>query len=334
MTTKLDSFSSSIDQKMQINTERIDAVNELVNTKLSTIQAANNESLEKMRKTVDEELSKTITERLTVSFSQVKNQLQLVQEGLQSVGKLAGDVGDVRKMLSNVKTRGIVGEVQLQAILEQLMSKEQYVTNAAIRGGHVEFAVKIPTEDNQTVLLPIDAKFPGETYQHLVEAQQDMDPERIKAATQELIIRVKNEAKSVSEKYIDVPKTTNFALLFLPFEGLYAEVVNKPGLLVELQNKYSIVVAGPSTMAAILNSLQMSYESFAIQKKSDEIYQVLQSVKSEFAKYIDQLEKVKKNLHQADNELEKLMSTRTNMMQRKLNTITELELTNGSANVK
>ena len=241
---------------------------------------------------------------------------------------LAEGVGDLKKVLSGVKTRGIVGEIQLGAILRDILSPEQYEENVATVSGsteRVEFAVKLPGESGETVWLPIDSKFPGDTYDHLVDASNAGNEEAIAAAKKGLESRIKAEAKDISTKYIAPPETTNFAILFLPFEGLYAEVVSQTGLLEQLQREYRVNVCGPSTMAALLNSLQMGFQSVAIQKHADEIQKVLSAVKTEFETYQAQLEKAQKQIRTAETTIDKILTTRTKAMNRKLRGVTALE---------
>ena len=288
----------------------------------------NEAKLELMRQTVDEKLQKTLDERMTQSFQRVSTQLEQVHQGLGEMRGLAEGVGDLKKVLSGVKTRGIVGEIQLGAILRDILSPEQYEENVATISGsteRVEFAVKLPGESGETVWLPIDSKFPGDTYEHLVDAINAANEEAIAAAKKGLETRIKAEAKDISTKYIAPPETTNFAILFLPFEGLYAEVVSQTGLLEQLQREYRVNVCGPSTMAALLNSLQMGFQSVAIQKHADEIQKVLSAVKTEFETYQAQLEKAQKQIRTAETTIDKILTTRTKAMNRKLRGVTALE---------
>lgn len=323
--TRLVDFSQSISQQVQQNNQEVVTISTVVNSQLAEFRKENNVALDKMRDTVDEKLSKTIHDRLSASFLQVKNELDQVQHGLHEMSRLAADVGDLKKVLSNVKRRGMVGEVQLSSILAEILAPEQYVENARIKEGTqevVEFAVKIPATDGPSLLLPIDSKFPGETYLHLVDAQNAGDKELTLQAKKQLVTKIKQEAKDISSKYIEVPKTTNFAILFLPFEGLYAEVVSQPGLIEELQRLYQVNVAGPSTMAALLNSLQLSYQTFVLQKQTDDILRVLQAVKQEMPKYQVELQKARQDISKAAEKLDHLITTRTNQMERKLRDIT------------
>jgi len=282
--------------------------------------------LEKMRETVDEKLHKTLEERLGRSFKQVSDHLEKVQKGLGEMQVLASGVGDLKKVLSNVKTRGILGEIQLGNILEQVMSPEQYVANAKTKlnsNDHVEYAIKLPGKSGagKELLLPIDAKFPQEDYIRLQDAYEAGDAAAVDTATKALVAAVKKFAKDLSRKYIDPPQTTDFGIMFLPFEGLFAEVVRQPGLIELLQRETKIIVTGPTTLAAMLNSLQMGFKTLAIQKRSSEVWYVLRNVKKQFGEFGTVLKKAQEKIRQADGELEKLVTTRTNVMMRHLNKV-------------
>ena len=329
---RFDAFQRRVDENMkttsQASTEQLGKVRETVDKQLSDMRKENEAKLELMRQTVDEKLQKTLDERMTQSFQRVSTQLEQVHQGLGEMRGLAEGVGDLKKVLSGVKTRGIVGEIQLGAILRDILSPEQYEENVATVSGsseRVEFAVKLPGESGETVWLPIDSKFPGDTYEHLVDAITAGNEEAIAAAKKGLETRIKVEAKDISTKYIAPPETTNFAILFLPFEGLYAEVVSQTGLLEQLQREYRVNVCGPSTMAALLNSLQMGFQSVAIQKHADEIQKVLSAVKTEFETYQAQLEKAQKQIRTAETTIDKILTTRTKAMNRKLRGVTALE---------
>ena len=329
---RFDAFQRRVDDNMkatsQASTEQLGKVRETVDKQLSDMRKENEAKLELMRQTVDEKLQKTLDERMTQSFQRVSTQLEQVHQGLGEMRGLAEGVGDLKKVLSGVKTRGIVGEIQLGAILRDILSPEQYEENVATVSGsseRVEFAVKLPGESGETVWLPIDSKFPGDTYEHLVDAINGGNEEAIAAAKKGLETRIKAEAKDISTKYIAPPETTNFAILFLPFEGLYAEVVSQVGLLEQLQREYRVNVCGPSTMAALLNSLQMGFQSVAIQKHADEIQKVLSAVKTEFETYQAQLEKAQKQIRTAETTIDKILTTRTKAMNRKLRGVTALE---------
>ena len=329
---RFDAFQRRVDENMkttsQTSTEQLGKVRETVDKQLSDMRKENEAKLELMRQTVDEKLQKTLDERMTQSFQRVSTQLEQVHQGLGEMRGLAEGVGDLKKVLSGVKTRGIVGEIQLGAILRDILSPEQYEENVATVSGsseRVEFAVKLPGESGETVWLPIDSKFPGDTYDHLVDAINTGNEEAIIAAKKSLEARIKAEAKDISTKYIAPPETTNFAILFLPFEGLYAEVVSQVGLLEQLQREYRVNVCGPSTMAALFNSLQMGFQSVAIQKHADEIQKVLSAVKTEFETYQAQLEKAQKQIRTAETTIDKILTTRTKAMNRKLRGVTALE---------
>ncbi len=285
--------------------------------------------LEKMRETVDEKLHKTLEERLGQSFKLVSERLEAVQKGLGEMQNLASGVGDLKKVLSNVKTRGVLGEIQLGNILEQIMAPEQYEANVKTKKGsndHVEFAIKLPGKDDlgQEVYLPIDAKFPQEDYVRLQTAYDSADLAGIDSASKALSASIKTFAKDIRDKYIDPPHTTDFGIMFLPLEGLFAEVVRQPELVAILQREYKIIVTGPTTLAAMLNSLQMGFKTLAIQKRSSEVWQILGAVKTEFTKFGGVLEKARKKISEADDELEKLVTTRTNVMLTKLRKVEEL----------
>ena len=278
-----------------------------------------------MRNIVEEKLQETLENRISKSFSLVNERLEQVYKGLGEMQTLASGVGDLKKVLSNVKTRGILGEIQLGTILEEILSPEQYQTNFPTKKGskdNVEYAVKLPTG----IYLPIDAKFPLNSYSNLVEAYELGDKEKIKEKKNELSSLIKKFAKDIKEKYINPPNTTDFAIMFLPLESLYAEVVNI-GLLEILQRDYNINIAGPSTMAALLNSLQMGFKTFAIQKRSNEVWQILGAIKTEFNNFSDVLEKAQNKINSANSELDKLIGTRTRQIQKKLKDIENLDKT-------
>jgi len=285
--------------------------------------------LEKMRQTVDEKLHKTLEERLGQSFKIVSEQLQAVQKGLGEMQSLASGVGDLKKVLSNVKTRGVLGEMQLGNILEQIMSPNQYEANVKTKQGsndHVEFAIKLPGKDDggSAVYLPIDAKFPLEDYYRLQTAYDEGDLEGIDKATKSLVQSIKKFAKDIRDKYIDPPGTTDFGIMFLPIEGLYAEIVRRTDVIEHLQREYKIIITGPTTLAAMLNSLQMGFKTLAIQKRSSEVWRILSAVKTEFGKFGGVLEKAQKKINEANIELDRLVTTRTNVIKRKLRDVQEL----------
>lgn len=294
---------------------------------LAALQAENARKLDEIRHTVDEQLQDALQKRVTESFQAVNAQLEQVYKGLGEMQNLAADVGGLKQVLSGVKTRGILGEIQLGAILEEILAPEQYDTNVATIPGstqRVEFAVKLPGVDGGTVWLPIDSKFPGDTYAHLQEAAASGDPKAVADARRALEQVIRSEAKDIRQKYVEPPYTTAFGILFLPFEGLYAEVVNS-GLLEVLQREYQVNVAGPSTMAALLNSLQMGFKTLAIQKRSSEVWQVLGAVKTEFEKFGQGLGKMQERLRQTDEELDRLIGVRTRAINRKLRAVQSLD---------
>jgi len=285
--------------------------------------------LEEMRVTVDEKLQKTLTERLGQSFEMVGKQLESVQKGLGEMQVLAQDVGGLKKVLSNVKMRGGIGEVQLAMLLEQVLAPEQYVANIKTKhdsSDAVEFAIKFPgrDEDNSVVYLPVDAKFPKDIYEQLQDAYDSVDPLRIEIASRNMENVIKKMARDIRDKYIDPPYTTDFAIMFLPFEGIYAEVIRKSSLLDLLQREYKVIVTGPTTLAAILNSLQMGFRTLALQKRSSEVWRILGAVKTEFEKFGGLMEKAQKNLHTASSQIDELLGTRTRAINRRLRDIKAL----------
>ncbi len=287
------------------------------------------QKLEQMRETVDEKLQKTLNERLGQSFETVSKQLLAVQEGLGEMKTIAQDVGGLKRVLSNVKVRGTLGEVQLSMLLEQILAPDQYESNVRTKKGssdQVEFAIKLPgRDDNQSkVYLPVDAKFPKDVYEKLLEAYETGEATQIDAAGKTLENTIKKMAKDISDKYIDPPSTTDFAILFLPFESIYAEVIRRSILLEQLQRDYKVVVTGPTTLAAILNSLQMGFRTLALQKRSSEVWSILGAVKTEFDKFGGLLEKAQKNLNVASDQLGELIGTRTNAIKRKLREVESL----------
>ena len=289
--------------------------------------------LERMRETVDEKLHKTLEERLGKSFEMVTKQLLVVQKGLGEMQTIASGVGDLKKVLTNVKTRGVLGEIQLGNILEEIMAPDQYESNVKTKSGSdalVEYAVKLPGRNPQdkSVYLPIDAKFPQEDYVRLQSAYEAGDSIAVEVSLKALLQAVKKFAKDISTKYIDPPNTTDFGIMFLPVEGLFAEVVGQPDMIAFLQREYKIVVTGPTTLAAMLNSLQMGFKTLAIQKRSSEVWKVLAAVKKEFSTFGGVLEKAQKKINEANNEIENLVGTRTRMMQSKLKNVEQLEVSN------
>ena len=305
---------------------RLETIRDAVEKNLGSIRDDNNKKLDEMRAVVDEKLQKTINERMSESFKLVNERLEQVYKGLGEMQTLAEGVGDLKKVLSNVKTRGILGEIQLGAILEDILTPEQYDKNVATVPGSrnvVEYAVKIPAEDGTYIYLPIDAKFPGDSYAALRDAYDSGTPGEIQQAVRQLTSTIRAEARDIHDKYIAPPYTTDFGILFLPVEGLYAEVVSR-GMVEQLQREYRVNIAGPSTMAALLNSLQMSFKTIAIQKRSGEVWNVLGAVKTEFDKFAGALSQTQSRLDFATRELDRLVGVRTRQMQRKLRNIESL----------
>ena len=306
--------------------ENLENIRRSMTGQLDGIRQENTHQLEQMRQTVDEKLQKTLNDRISQSFQLVNQRLEQVYQSLGEMKTLANDVGSLQRVLSNVKTRGVMGEMQLGAILEQILSPEQYEANVKTRPGStnfVEYAVKLPGDGSGTVWLPIDAKFPADAYNQLLEASESGDPERVRAAGSVLEQRVRSFAKDIRDKYLAPPYTTDFGIMFLPTEGLYAEVVRR-GLVDVLQRDYRVNIAGPTTMAALLNSLQMGFRTLAIQKRSGEVWKVLGAVKTEFEKVGGVIQAAQQRLEQANTELDKLVGVRTRQIQRKLDKVTSL----------
>ncbi|MDO5124296.1 MAG: DNA recombination protein RmuC [Eubacteriales bacterium] len=305
------------------NEQKMDAMRKTVETRLTYMQEDNNRRLEQVRHTVDEKLQKTLDEKMAQSFLTVNESLEKVYKSLGEMQTLATGVGDLKKVLSNVKTRGILGEIQLGSILREILAPEQFEENTVTKKGsaeRVEFAVKLPAEDEGFIYLPIDSKFPGDTYAQLQDAMESGVKENVDLAAKNLLATLKKEAKDIHDKYIDPPNTTEFAVMFLPTEGLYAEAVNR-GMVEILQRDYKVNIAGPSTMAALLNSLQMGFKTLAVQKRSAEVWKVLGSVKTEFNNFNKVLESTQQRLNQANNELDKLVGVRTRQILRKLSSV-------------
>ncbi len=320
-------IEARLDSANRLNEQKLENIRQSVETRLAAIQQENTRSLEQMRQTVDEKLQKTLEEKLQRSFDAVSTQLEQVYRGLGEMQNLATGVGDLKKVLSNVKTRGILGEIQLGSILEEILTPEQYERNIVTRPGRrdpVEFAIRLPGDGEAPVYLPVDAKFPLDLYARLCDAYDSAEPAAIELAGRELEQRIRSCAKDIHEKYVEPPYTTEFAILFLPTEGLYAEVMRR-GMVERLQREFKINVAGPSTMAALLNSLQMGFQTLAIQKRSSEVWQVLAGVKTEFDTFAQALLHAQSRIRQADSELENLLGVRTRQMQRKLRSVQALE---------
>ena len=320
-------FSKNVDTFNRLQKEKFDQMKVKQDEMIKTTELR----LERMRETVDEKLHKTLEERLGKSFEMVTKQLLVVQKGLGEMQTIASGVGDLKKVLTNVKTRGVLGEIQLGNILEEIMAPDQYESNVKTKKGSdalVEYAVKLPGKSpgEKSVYLPVDAKFPQEDYIRLQSAYEVGDTLAVEASLKALLQAVKKFAKDISTKYIDPPNTTDFGIMFLPVEGLFAEVVRQPDMIAFLQREYKIVVTGPTTLAAMLNSLQMGFKTLAIQKRSSEVWNVLAAVKKEFSTFGGVLEKAQKKINEANNEIENLVGTRTRMMQSKLKNVESLEV--------
>ena len=326
LTQRLQSLEAS-------NTQKLDELRKTMAASMTALRGENARKLDEIRHTVDEQLQDALQKRVSESFKTVNQQLEQVYKGLGEMQTLAADVGGLKQVLSGVKTRGILGELQLGAILEEILAPEQYATNVATIPGstqRVEYAIKMPGVDGGTVWLPIDSKFPGDTYAHLQDAQVSGDAQAVENARHALELVLRSEAKDIREKYVELPYTTAFGILFLPFEGLYAEVVNA-GLLEVLQRDYQVNVAGPSTMAALLNSLQMGFKTLAIQKRSGEVWQLLGAVKTEFDKFGQGLSKMQQRLRQTDEELDQLIGVRSRAISRKLRSVQSLDEASAAA---
>lgn len=317
------------------NERRLLEVRNTVEQRLAALQADNEKKLEQMRATVDEKLQATLETRLTASFQQVAERLEQVHKGLGDMRDLARDVGSLNRVLTNVKTRGVFGEVQLAGLLEQVLTPEQYATNVETlpqTGARVEFAIRLPgrREDGAPLWLPIDAKFPREDYERLVEAQERADPAAVEASAKAIEVRLRAEARTLREKYVAPPHTTDFGIMFVPTEGLYAEALRRPGLVESLQREHKVMLAGPTTLLATLSSLQMGFRSLALEKRSAEVWEVLGAVKTEFAKFGDVLDKTQQKLKEASDTIDRA-KTRTNVMTRKLKSVEVLPLAQASA---
>lgn len=325
---QLEVFSRQLLNITQSNEQRLDRMRETVEERLKSLQEENTKKLDQMRELVDKELHATLEKRLGESFRLVSERLEQVHKGLGEMQVLASSVGDLKKVLSNVKTKGILGEIQLGALLEQILTAEQYVKNIATKRGsndRVEFAIKLPGKDDggRYIYLPIDAKFPEADYQRLIDAYEGGDHSTIEEAAKQLEIKIKNSAKDIKEKYLDPPHTTDFAIMFLPVEGLYAEVLRRPGLFEVLQRNYNVTVTGPTTLSAFLNSLQMGFRTLAIEKRSSEIWELLGAVKTEFTKFGDLLDKTHKKLLEASNTIEDA-AKRSRSIERRLRSVQQI----------
>lgn len=326
--TQLETFSQQLQGLTQMNEQKLERMRETVEKQLHVLREENGSKLEEMRQTVDEKLNQTLEKRLGESFKLVSERLEMVHRGLGEMQTLASGVGDLKRVLSNVKTRGIWGEIQLENLLEQILTIEQYAKNVATKPGsndRVEFAIKLPGRDTQAsiVWLPIDAKFPQEDYQRLLEAQEQANAILAEEAAKALENRIKNEAKEIATKYVCVPHTTEFAILFLPIEGLYAEVLRRPGLCDTIMRNYKVMIAGPTTLSALLNSLQMGFRTLAVEKRSSEVWSLLSIVKTEFGKFGDLLDKTHKKLQEASNSID-VAARKSRNIERKLKNVQEL----------
>ncbi|HCK76813.1 MAG TPA: DNA recombination protein RmuC [Gammaproteobacteria bacterium] len=326
---QLESVTTQVQALVETNQQRLEGLRATISEQLGEMREANEKKLEEMRRTVDEKLQGTLEKRLGESFQQVRDQLDAVHKGLGQMQSLATGVGDLKNVLTNVKVRGTWAEYQLEAILEQVLTPEQFDRNVATHENsseRVEFAIRLPgrsDDPNDCVWLPIDSKFPQEDYIRLIEAAKSADAEGVAQSTRELMRSVTQSAKTIADKYLNPPRTTDFAVLYLPTEGLYAEVLRQPGMVSQLQQDYRVVVSGPTTIAALLNSLRLGFRSLAIEQQASEVWQVLAAVKTEFGKFGLVLDKVKSQLQTASNTIEKTQ-TRTRAMTRKLHKVEQL----------
>jgi DNA recombination protein RmuC len=326
---QLETFSGRIDKMSQSVNENLDKIRVVLEQRIKELQEDNSKKLDLMRATVDEKLQTTLEKRLNESFKIVSERLEAVHKGLGEMQTLATGVGDLKKVLSNVKTRGILGELQLGNLLDQILTRDQYDTNiATVRGSKdvVEFAIKLPGKDDlgQVVYMPIDSKFPLGVYEELVDAYDSANPQLIEEKSKVLDVTIRKCAKDIHDKYIGPPDTTDFAIMFLPVEGLFAEVVRKPGFLEALQRDFKIVITGPTTLAALLNSLQMGFRTLVIEKRTSEVWRILGAVKSEFGKFSEVLKRAQDKIRKAGDDIDELVGTRTNQIQRKLRDVHDL----------
>jgi DNA recombination protein RmuC len=315
-----------LDNLTVTNENKLELIRQTTTSMLEKLQKDNAEKLEKMRETVDEKLNKTLEERLTQKFQLISSQFETVQKGFGEMQGLVSGVDELKRALSNVKTRGIMGEIQLGRILEEILSPDMYLKEVPTRPGsteRVEYAIRLPGDGNHPLFLPIDSKFPLEDYYTVLTAYDTNDMKQVDAALKVLETKIERFADDIASKYIEVPYTTNFAVLFLPVEGLFAEAIRR-GLVEKLQTKYNVVLAGPTTMAALLNSLQIGFKTLAIQKKSQEVWHVLANARSEFDKFADVLAKAQEKIQSAGSELDRLIGTRTRMIQSKLKNLETL----------
>lgn len=311
---------------LKSNEDKLNRATDVLGQGLQKLQADNERKLDQMRQTVDEKLNVSLERRLTESFSLINQRLQSVYEGLGEMKSLANGVGDLKKVLTNVKTRGTWGEVQLLHLLEQILAPQQFLEQVDIKGSgeRVDFAIVMPGKDDENILLPIDAKFPIEDYQRIVDASESGSKEAVDLALKALEKRVKEDAKSIKEKYIHLPKTTDFAIMYLAIEGLYAEVIRRPGLTETLQRDYKVIVCGPTTITALLNSLQLGFKTLSIEKRSSEVYQLLGAIKQEFGKFVDILAKTQKKLAEASNTIE-AATKKSRTIEKKLKSVSGID---------
>ncbi|MCF8130964.1 MAG: DNA recombination protein RmuC [Deltaproteobacteria bacterium] len=328
---QLDSFARQLMALTRLNEEKSESLRKSMDAQLAIIREENTQKLEQIRLTVDEQLHITLQKRVGESFKQVSERLEQVYRGLGEMQTLANGVGDLKRVLTNVRTRGTWGEVRLGAILEQILTPDQYETNVAtVKNSRerVEFALRLPgqgKDHNQVVWLPIDAKFPQEDYQHLLDALERADKESADRHLKQLEMRIRAEAKAIHEKYVSPPQTTDFAVMFLPTEGLYAEVLRVPGLCDALQQEYRVVVTGPTTLSALLNALQIGFRTLAIEKRSSEVWELLGALKNEFGRFGDALAKTKKKLQEAGNTIDQA-AVRSRAISRKLSKVEEIQM--------
>jgi len=326
---QLESFSGRIDTMSKAINENLEKIRQVLEVRIKELQEDNSRKLEQMRATVDEKLQSTLEKRLSESFQVVSGRLEEVHKGLGEMRTLAANVGDLKRVLGEVKPRGILGELQLGALLEQMLSPEQYARNVIVIPGSrnvVEYAIKLPgkEEEGKPVWLPVDSKFPLKVYEELLDAYQGADPVLIEEKSKVLEATILSCAKDIHDKYIQLPHTTNFAIMFLPVEGLFAEVVRRPGFIETLQRQYKIVITGPTTLAALLNSLQLGFRTLAIEKRSSEVFSLLGAVKSEFEKFGEVLKRAQEKIRKAGDDIDELVGRRTRQIQRKLKDVHEL----------
>ena len=324
---QLVTIENRLNEILKNNNERLDKIIDTISQNLNSLQENNEKKLEQMRQTVDEKLSSTLEKRLSESVKIITNGIDTVSKGLGEMQNIASGMGDLKRVLTNVKTRGGWGEVQLGTLLEQILSPNQYASQVMIKQNtteRVDFVINMPGKNNDTIMLPIDAKFPLEDYSRLCTASEEGDKDEVETQSKNIEKRIKEEAKKICEKYIDVPKTTDFAVLYLPVEGLYAEVTRRPALVETLQQQYRILICGPSTLTALLNSLQMGFKTLAIEKRSSEIWQLLGVFKQEFSKFVELLGKTQKKIDEASNTIEDA-TKKTKTIQRKLKDVVDID---------